>query len=134
MVKEGYKKYDYLVLFVLILGFIFLIQTFMFSMGKRNLDNQEVYVEIIAPAYVAIGYDVGSIDKLYLSNSLNLSTVESIRIENKNLVIKLIGKGKLSEDESKFIFSGRKVSINERIKIHGLIEAEGVVSDFGKIK
>lgn len=114
------------------MGFILLVQLILFPLDNSLALDQEVYVEIIAPKYANIAYDLEAIDKLYLSNSLNYSNVDAISVEGDTFIVRLVDKGFF--DSNAFIFAGRKVSLNERIRIHGLIEAEGVVTDLGEVR
>ncbi len=124
--KNKLEKYDYMALFILILGVIFIIQQYLFA-GEIEREGQKLEVEVV----VSVGSDVESnnldeINELYFSNSLETSKVLNIKkVSTEKVDILFVGEGVYSDD--KVQFEGQHIGINQRVKIHGLLEAEGYV-------
>lgn len=126
--KNKLEKYDYMVFFVIIMSIIFFVQQYLFREETQE-QNQKLRVEIIAPIDDDIeNKSLDSIKELYFSNSLDTSEVIDIEKSKDNEVeVTLMGEGLYSEEVT--MFEGQHIAINQRVKIHGLLELEGYITN-----
>lgn len=125
--KEKLGKFDYIVILILVFGIVFLVQQWIFAQNVPA-GNQKLFVKVKAP--VEAGTNLSNIKELYFSNSREVASVSEIKLESPTeAIITLEGTGE--SDSTKFIFDGEHVSLNQRIKLHGILEVEGTVTDLG---
>jgi uncharacterized protein YpmB len=125
------EKYDYIAIFIVLLGAYFLVTQYTFSQKVERYD-ESVEIEVVAPAQSTDLNQImlSNIKELYFSNAEQASLVKSISKNGEKLDVVLDDKGLVSD--KKTIFAGQHTGLNQRVKLHGLLEAEGVVTSIKK--
>jgi hypothetical protein len=127
--KNKFLKFDYIFLLILILGSVFLVQQWLFS-KTITAGGQNLFVKVKAPVSENLSSEeLSKIKVLYLSNIQETSEV-SIMKSGGEATFTFLGKGE--KTGTKFIFNNEHFSLNQRVKLHGLLEAEGSVVEIGE--
>jgi len=114
----------------LLMGMIILVASIQQFLFYKTLPQNERTVRVSVKVPLRSNVDkiqLSGIKDLYFSNSDRLSKVKTISFNSDNTVTVILeDKGTKSEERS--LFAGQYVSLNQRVYLHGLLEAEGVVT------
>lgn len=122
-----FDKFDFIFIFITLLALIFLVNTYLFKRSIPTFDKT-LEVTVTAPVDENVNEaELNNINVLYFSNSGETSKVKALKkVEPGKAEITLENKGELNDDTT--IFSGQHVGLNQRVKLHGQLEVEGVVT------
>lgn len=121
------SKYDYIIILVLILGFIAIYQQYLYGMSFPKM-TQTIDLSVATTPEKQV-YDsavVGNVKTLYFDQYNTPVKVVSIIKSNGQFLITLSGPGVYSNQRKWFV--GRAVNINDRVKIAGGISGDALVT------
>lgn len=119
---------------IIVFAIIFALQQFLLLEKPIEKTGKKVFLKVRVFSSSELERSaLEDIKTLYFSNQESLSTVLSIEPESSNYyLVTLEGEG--IKEDNRVIFNNEKVSLNQRAKIHGLLEGEGEIIDFGERK
>jgi hypothetical protein len=122
------KKYDQIVWLIFIAGVIFLLS--LFFIPKASKGNQAIILKADFPIEKDVDLNqLKAETEIYFSNANSPSKIEEVKeLGDGKVEYTLRDTGELTG--TKLIFAGQHISLNQRVKVHGLVEAEGTVVSF----
>jgi len=124
-------RYDYIFLLI-VLGFMFFgLQQITFKQSlTKSEDNLSVVVNVPLADNVLQNITPTEIDSLYFDQAREVSSVTRVEKVQGGLNIYFEGPG---ESNGRYVFAGRTVNLNDRIKLTGGLSADGYIVSIERI-
>jgi len=125
--KVFLDKFDWILLFILLLGFAYIGQLTLLN-KPAPISEKNLLVQVSAPIDENVNdTELSKVNALYFSNAAATSSVISIvKVSPSEVQVLLRDKGMTSD--SRIVFAGQHVGLNSRVRLHGAIELEGIVT------
>lgn len=128
--KILWDKFDYIFILIIIFSVIFVFQqaTLRKTVPPIN-DKLTVVVNVPLEENVLENIDISNIDRLYFDQSRETSLVTKIERTTTGINILFVGPG---DADGRYIFAGRTINLNDRIKVTGGISGDGYIVKIDK--
>lgn len=126
MAKIKLNLLDFLIISftVLFLSLVFMV----WYLPTRSLAGQAVLSIKVTEDYEAIEKAAELDRSVFLNGSNRLATVESVKIQDDYLVVRI--KGPAEKNKEVLNFNGQRVLLGQRVELHGSFFARGTITNF----
>ena len=124
------EKFDYVIIFIIICAVIFGIQQVLLKQAIPKMNERlTVVVNVPLEENVLENINYSSVNNLYFDQSRQTSDVSKIEKVSRGINIYLVGPGNA---DGRYIFAGRTINLNDRIKLTGGISGDGFIVKIDK--